>query len=196
MAFSIRTSTKHAVSLLAEHPFLVHAAALRRVPGTTRSELRLGVIDDLGSVGVAVPEGAPVEADVTLASYPGGIMVTGTVSAPWVGECRRCGGMVSGAVAASVRERYVPAAAMSDDPDSPDADAYPLRDDLLDLEPLARDAVLLDLPLAPLCSEDCQGLCVQCGSNLNLGTCGCQPLADPRWSALDQLGDGEGDSLA
>jgi uncharacterized protein len=172
-------------------PFLVHAAALRKVAGTTRHEERRGVIEGLGTVSVVVPEGAEIDAVVDLSSYPGGIMATGTVSAPWQGECRRCGGVVTGAVQATVRERYVPVGAGSP-PADPDTDDYLLTDDLLDLEPLARDAVLLGLPLAPLCSEDCQGLCPQCGTNLNLETCACEAPVDPRWGALSELRDIEG----
>jgi uncharacterized protein len=142
------------------------------------------VIGDLAAVGVSVPVGAPTCADVELASFVGGIDVVGTVSAPWRGECRRCGGLVTGEVAARVRERYTPAGGTD-----ADEDAYPLTGDQLDLEPLARDAVLLGLPLAPLCGEGCLGLCPQCGANWNEGPCGCPPVADPRWSALDALRD-------
>ena len=143
----------------ARRPFIVQVAALRKQAGSVRHEVRQGGIEGLSAVGVSVPDGAPVVCDLTLASYPGGIMVTGTVGAPWVGECRRCGGPVSGRVDAAVRERYAPR------PDwTEDEDAYLLAGDELDLEPLARDAVMLDLPLAPLCSPDCLGLCPRCGA--------------------------------
>jgi len=175
----------------ATRPFVVQAGALRKVAGTTRHEQRRGVIDGLATVSVVVPEGAEIAADVTLSSYPGGIMATGTVSAPWRGECRRCGGEVTGAVAAEVRERYVPTQGGAELPDL-EGDAYPLTDDLVDLEPLARDAVLLELPLAPLCSEDCRGLCPTCGANRNLEACACEAPTDPRWAALDGLRDIEG----
>ena len=72
-----------------------------------------------------------------------------------------------------------------------DDEAYPLAGDELDLEPLARDAVLLELPLAPLCTEDCQGLCPTCGANRNTESCDCAPPADPRWAALDVLRDAD-----
>jgi len=175
----------------ARRPFLVPVAALRKRSGGTRHEVRQGVIDGLGAVAVAVPAGSPVVADLTLSSYPGGVMAVGVVSAPWIGECRRCGGPVEGTVAAAVREHYAPTEAARQD-----EDAYPLDGDELDLEPLARDAVLLDLPLAPLCSEGCLGLCPQCGANRNLVVCACVTSGDPRWSALDGLrrrdpGDGD-----
>jgi uncharacterized protein len=163
-------------------PFSVQVASLRKEIGATRREERSGVISGLSAVGVSVPEDQPVRAEVMLASDPGGITVTGTVRASWVGECRRCGGPVVGTVEPRVRERYVPVGRTADD-----EDAYPLEGDELDLEPLVRDAVLLDLPLAPLCSADCLGLCPRCGTTWNLGPCSCPPVADPRWSALDAL---------
>ena len=165
-------------------PFQVQVAALRKQNGGTREEHREGVIPDLGAVSVVVPEGEPVALDLTLASYAGGIMVTGTVSAPWQGECRRCGGPVEGRVVAEVLERYAPVGASDRD-----EEAYPLTGDELDLEPLARDAILLELPLAPLCTEDCKGLCPTCGANRNTESCDCSPPADPRWAALDILRD-------
>jgi uncharacterized protein len=122
--------------------------------------------------------------DLTLTSYPGGITAEGTVTAPWVGECRRCGGPAEGMVVSEVKERYAAAGGTEGD-----EEAYPLTGDELDLEPLARDAVLLELPLAPLCRPDCQGLCPSCGTNWNDGPCDCQPPGDPRWAALDSLRD-------
>lgn len=164
--------------------FRVQVAALRKAAGITRHEVRQGVIDDLASISVSVPEGQPVTTDLTLCSYPGGITATGTVSAPWVGECRRCGGPARGVVVADVHERFAPGGGSARD-----EDAYPLDGDELDLEPLARDAVLLDLPLAPLCMPDCLGLCPQCGTNWNVAPCACRPAGDPRWAALDVLRD-------
>jgi uncharacterized protein len=66
-------------------------------------------------------------------------------------------------------------------------ETYRLVDDQLDLEPLVRDAVLLELPQAPLCRADCRGLCATCGANRNLEPCACRPPGDPRWAVLDVL---------
>ncbi|HVC67019.1 MAG TPA: DUF177 domain-containing protein [Acidimicrobiales bacterium] len=165
-------------------PFLVQVAALRKQNGATRVEHREGLIPGLGAVSVVVPDDEPVVLDVTLASYPGGITVDGTVTAGWHGECRRCGGPVAGRMSARVRERFAPRGGTDRD-----EEAYPLEGDELDLEPLARDAVLLELPLAPLCADDCAGLCPTCGANRNTETCGCAPVGDPRWAALDALRD-------
>jgi uncharacterized protein len=170
----------------ARRPFHVQVAALRKQAGATRHEHREALIPGLGAVSVVVPDDEPVVLDVTLSSYPGGITASGVVAAPWSGECRRCGGPVGGTVRAEVRERFAPTGGTDRDDD-----AYPLTGDELDLEPLARDAVLLELPLAPLCREDCAGLCPTCGANRNTETCDCAPAADPRWAALDALRDGD-----
>ena len=60
-------------------------------------------------------------------------------------------------------------------------------DGVLDLEDTVRTDVLLELPGKVLCSEDCKGLCCQCGKNLNEGPCQCKPEPDPRFAALKQL---------
>jgi uncharacterized protein len=57
--------------------------------------------------------------------------------------------------------------------------------DAIDLDELVREQILLALPTRHLCREDCQGLCPDCGADLNAGHCGCQQTeTDPRWAAL------------
>jgi uncharacterized protein len=171
-------------------PFVVHVARLRRgsasLHETRRGEVALaGPLQEEGidpgrSV---VPAGAQAEVDVTLVPFEGGIDVEGTVTAPWVGTCRRCAVSVSGTLRVPVRERYAdePLAASSDD------DLYPISDDTMDLGPLVRDALVLELPMAPLCRPDCAGLCPVCGADRNAGDCGCVVPRDPRWANLDVL---------
>ncbi|MEI6710017.1 MAG: DUF177 domain-containing protein, partial [Actinomycetota bacterium] len=64
---------------------------------------------------------------------------------------------------------------------------YPIDQDFIDLAPMVHDAVFLDLPLAPLCSSNCKGLCPYCGIDRNEATCECQGDTDPRWATLDTL---------
>ncbi len=155
---------------------------LRRSVGTRRAERRQGQLPGLRVTSSRVPEGAEVAVDLVLEAVPGGVIARGTVGAPWAGECRRCLGEAGGVVTAEVVELF------EDDHDP--EHTYPLEPDRLDLEPLARDAVLLELPLAPLCDEDCRGLCPMCGIDRNQGDCRCRPeVSDPRWAALDALSD-------
>ena len=63
--------------------------------------------------------------------------------------------------------------------------------DAVDLDDLVREQILLALPSRYLCREDCQGLCQNCGADLNAGACSCgQTEADPRWAALAALKKG------
>jgi len=166
-----------------KRPWIVHVGPLLRAPGSRRDE---GVRAPLpGAAGSAseVAEGEDVAADLVLESLRGGALVAaGTIDAPWAGECVRCLGLARGRLHVAVRELF--------DPDSDNEETYPLDGDQVDLEPLVRDAVLLELPLAPLCADDCQGLCPVCGVNRNQTSCTCAAEArDPRWAALDELKD-------
>ena len=161
-------------------PFVVNVAVLRRNHGTTRRERVEAPLADLGVTGSSVPGDEAVVVDVALDSVPGAVVAHGRVAAPWVGECRRCLGPVRGGLDVEVREVFEEA--------SDALETYPLRGDYVDLEPMARDAVLLELPPAPLCSEQCEGLCPTCGANRNEGDCGCpSAVVDQRWAALDAL---------
>ncbi len=167
-------------------PFLVHVARLRRETGTRWREVRTGTLDPAVTAERAseaesrVPAGAAAEIECTLESFLGGVQVTGTVRAPWEGQCRRCTAPVGGELVVPVAERFL---------DEPDDEAYGTADggDTLDLEPLVTDALLLELPLAPLCRQDCAGLCTWCGNDRNTDPCDCVAPVDPRWSTLDVL---------
>lgn len=153
---------------------------LRRRDGNTKRVQVEGLLPGLSVTGTVVADDGPVAVDVVLEAVPLAVIAHGEVSAPWLGECRRCLQPVTGQVHVEVREVFE---------ETPDPEqTYPLTGDQVDLEPLARDAVLLELPLAPLCTEDCLGLCPQCGANRNEGDCGCvSDASDPRWAALDAL---------
>lgn len=153
---------------MAHRPFQVNVGQVRRTPGTRLHEDRSGPIEGLETTEARVPAGADVtvSADIEFSSGTS-VMVHATVTAPWEGDCRRCLELATGTVAADVRELFEE----NHDPES----SYRLHGDQLDLEPLARDAVLLELPVAPLCAADCRGLCATCGANLNNGACRCAP---------------------
>ena len=167
-------------------PFLVPVAALRRdIPSTSKVALR-APFDAAGEflprpAGEGdVPPGAEVDVSVSISSFSGGLSVRGTVHCPWVGRCRRCSNEVTGLLDVSVDERYV-------EDRRGDDEAYSYDGDTIDLAPLVHDAVFLELPLTPLCREDCRGLCVQCGIDLNDAACECQAPVDPRWAKLSEL---------
>lgn len=160
--------------------FVVDVAALLREPGSRRRITASGRLLGLEVSGSKVHNDDEVTVDALLESVSEGILVTATVTAPWHGGCSRCLEPASGTVLSEVCELY------SDDGAE---EAYPLTSDQLDLAPLVRDACILELPLAPLCSAQCLGLCPLCGVNRNTEACTCVVATDSRWAALQALID-------
>jgi len=73
--------------------------------------------------------------------------------------------------------------------DEDDLGVLVLDEPKLDTRPLVEEQVQLEVPMSPVCSPDCAGLCPHCGADLNAGPCGCQKEVDPRWAALAGLVD-------
>jgi len=135
---------------------------------------------DLGGELIGVPAGAEIDLHLRLESVVEGVLVSGTATAPLSGECGRCLEPVRDTLAVDLQELFAYA-----DSDDQDEDVSRMEGDLLDLEPVLRDAVVLALPLTPLCREDCAGLCVDCGERLDdLPADHAHDAPDPRWAAL------------
>jgi uncharacterized protein len=165
--------------------FEVGVADLLHRPGTRRTESLTGPTAAMTVAATVVPDGATLTVEAKLEPVSNGILTTGWAQVGWSSECRRCEIPVTGTTRAEFREQFEPHAPTESDDE---LDTYPLVHDRVDLELVAREAILLDLPLAPLCREDCAGLCPTCGADLNEGACECVPaVADPRWAALDAL---------
>jgi uncharacterized protein len=158
---------------------------------------------------IGVPVGADVALEVRFEAVSEGVLATGTVTAPLAGECARCLAPLTSTVTAGFQELYLYADGRHDKHDKHDRhDKYDeheeqddeerhLHGDLLDLEPAFRDAVVLALPMSPLCREDCPGLCAECGAPLADAGPGHRhdEAADPRWAALKQLDDQATDQM-
>jgi len=142
--------------------------------------------EDFGVEMVGVPEGAELELDLRFESVLEGVLVTGTAWVPLVGECGRCLDPIASTFEADFQELFVYPDTRSGG--NAEDDELRLEDDLIDLEPVLRDAVLLALPLSPLCRDDCPGLCPDCGVRLaDAGPDHHHDAADPRWAALQGL---------
>jgi uncharacterized protein len=138
-------------------------------PGDARSETRtVPAPPDLGAGMISVPEGSDLRLDVQLEGVSEGVLVTATVTAPLAGECARCLDPFSSAVTARFRELFArqDGGRYREGEGDDEEDGYLLRGDLLDLEAALRDALVLELPLSPLCAPDCPGLCSECGIRL------------------------------
>ena len=161
-------------------PLVVPVTELVRHPGSRKHVTAITDAEGLALPDARVPDGSPVTVDVELDALSDGIVVHGTVTAAWVGECRRCLGPARGEAQARVEEIYQVRPTTDE--------AFTFDGDAIDLGPLVRENLLVELPLAPLCRADCAGLCPACGLDRNAGPCSCDAApTDPRWGVLDAL---------
>ncbi|MEU1875487.1 uncharacterized protein RKD37_003095 [Streptomyces ambofaciens] len=191
-------------------PLVFDTHELGRRPGALQRLTRtVDAPKDFGLQGViGVPEGAPVELDLRLESVMEGVLVTGTARARAAGECVRCLEPLEQQLEADFQELFSypdaddrgrPVAEPGDDAED-DEDRFFVEDGLIGLEPVLRDAVVLALPMQPVCQEDCQGLCSECGVRLSDDPDHHHDAVDIRWAALQglagSLGDGEKDEMS
>ncbi|HEY9314010.1 DUF177 domain-containing protein [Williamsia sp.] len=133
---------------------------------------------------IAIPAGSDVDLDLRLEAVSEGVLVTGCVSGETEGQCVRCLESVSGTASVYLTELFAYPDSATDA--TTDADEmHRIVDDKIDLEQAIIDAVGLDLPNTPLCSENCQGLCPECGVRLAVAEAGHHhDKIDPRWAGL------------
>jgi DUF177 domain-containing protein len=152
----------------------IDVADLLTHPAARRALHLAATVDSLSGSAAGVPDDEPVVLDLVLERVPDGVVARGTVRAVWRGACSVCLLDLEHTLAPEVSELF--------EPDPLEADTYPLEGHELDLEQLVRDAVMLELPLAPTCET------------AGLGPCAPDriperepPPPDPRWSALSEL---------
>lgn len=115
--------------------------------------------------------------------------------------CNRCLGPVEMSVSEEFSLTFLPQADCAEADkrgvDADDDDEVELDNDdidvgmhdgsTVDISEILRDHIVLSVPYAPLCSDECKGLCAHCGADLNQSQCECEPVADSRWAALENL---------
>ena len=148
--------------------------------------------EDVGQEGDAYRIVAPVHLDFDLHKDKEKFRLVGTARTELELPCSRCLEPFRMPVDASFDLRYLPATEMAAEEErevqEEDLETSYYRDDQIDLNELLREQFYLALPMKPLCREDCKGLCAQCGTNLNTGTCACAARwEDPRLAPLKGL---------
>jgi uncharacterized protein len=165
-------------------PTAVDITRLGRRPGamvtlrdTVPSPSRIGL--DM----IAIQQGAPLELDLRVESVSEGVLVTGTVAGPTVGECSRCLTAVNGRVQVALTELFAYPDSATEATTEEDEVGH-VVDATIDLEQSIIDAVGLELPFAPVCTPDCPGLCPECGVALANDPGHHHDRIDPRWAKL------------
>lgn len=131
-----------------------------------------------------------VDVDLTLSRSEDSVFVNGTIKFTHKLQCSRCLKEILKTQTEKIEVHYAPFPILDKEIELTEEDVNTIfyRGNLLDLDQPIRDAIILSIPIKPLCKPDCKGLCPRCGKDLNEGKCDCAEKAiDPRWKALEKL---------
>jgi uncharacterized metal-binding protein YceD (DUF177 family) len=167
------------------NPWRLDLRELGRRPGSMQViERTLPALADWRVELIGVPVGGDVHLRLRLESVMEGVLVTGDLDVPVIGSCARCLEPLEDTLHLDVQELYAYEGSTTEATSEED-EVRSVEGDFLDLAPLVRDTVVLNLPLAPLCTEDCAGLCVDCGGRLDdLPADHHHEIVDARWAGL------------
>lgn len=162
-------------------PLNINIASIRGNTGATQDLHVSAQLEDLVTSAASVSAQDSINFDgVAQASEGKVIVVRGHMRAPWSGQCRRCLMAAKGSLDVDVKEIF--------EASPTEGETYAISGDYIDLQSMLRETIMVNLPLAPLCNQDCAGLCSICGANKNENDCNCsRNEIDPRWSGLDAL---------
>jgi uncharacterized protein len=151
-------------------------------PGASKVEQVSGTVEDLETELASLAQDAPIRGELVLESLVEGILASGRLEGAFELRCARCLREFEQGFTVELHEFFVPFP-------HEDSDEYPLDPEgFLEPDQMVRDVVGVELPFAPVCRQDCLGLCSRCGGDLNLGECTCEePRIDPRWEGLEVL---------
>lgn len=161
--------------------YLVSVIDLMHKPGQMR-EVSLDIItpEPMGGGIAVIPAGTALDLDARLESVHEGILVTGEVFVDADAECSRCLEPLTVPIEVDFQELFTYSVSSEDD--------HAVKDEEVNLDQVIRDAVVLNLPLHPLCQIDCLGLCVECGVKLSENPNHVHEApVDSRWIALQEL---------
>jgi uncharacterized protein len=166
------------------------AQLLKSTVGTKR---QYEIEEDISGIDIDLEVVQPLVGRIRLLRTTDGILVTGSLHTEVRVSCRRCLKSFDLPVDFALEEQFRPSIDVYTGAALPveDGEDVVTRTDLhhmLDITEVIRQDLLLAMPMSPLCSQDCRGLCARCGADLNTETCTCQEEeADPRLEVLRQL---------
>ena len=165
-----------------ESPFKVNLHELPRRAGEHKSySLNFPAPEAIGNPLLEIPAGEFLEISFEAESVADGVLISGSVRSHAKGECGRCLEKISEDIDQKFQELFFYESRIEENDD----DLFVMDGDFADIESPIRDAVVLAMPINPLCKADCKGLCSECGEKLELLEPGhMHEKIDPRWSGL------------
>ena len=169
----------------AQSPFRINLHELPRRAGEMREyDLNFPAPEPIGIPLLEIRRDEPIEIHFRAESVDDGVLITGEVQSLASGECGRCLAAIDQEIVQKFQELFLYESRASDKNEDDD-ELFLLDGDVADIETAIRDAVILSMPVNPICSEDCEGLCPQCGEKwAELPEDHGHEVVDPRWSGL------------
>ena len=168
-----------------QSPYRINLHELPRRAGEMREySLNFPAPEDVGIPLLKIPTGEEINLDFKAESVDDGVLITGIVRSHAEGECGRCLEQVEMEIDQRFQELFLYASRAWDNPEEDD-ELFFLDGDVADIEIPIRDAVILSMPINPICSQDCEGLCAECGEKWrDLPDDHAHEVTDPRWTGL------------
>jgi len=168
----------------AQSPFRVNLHELPRRAGEMRTyQLQFQLEEAIGTAMLAIRKGEGIEIEFKAEAVSDGVLISGNVKSSAKGECGRCLDEINWKVDEEFRELFLYESRKVDDEE--EDELFAMDGDIAEIETAIRDAVVLTMPINPLCKEDCKGLCSECGERWeNLAPDHTHEKTDPRWSGL------------
>lgn len=165
------------------HWLQIDVSNLAGKPGSTRELASSGPVEGFRSGLGWVEDGDAVHIRFLLSSASDGIEVTGQAWGRLHLSCSRCLVEYEQDFKLDIDEKFYFEPSLADQ-----TEGYEVRDQVVDLEPMLRDAIVLSIPMRPVHAEDCKGLCPVCGGDLNVSDCRhAERAVDARWAPLQSL---------
>lgn len=180
---------------MARSPFLFSTHDLPRRAGEMREyHLEITEHGGLGFEVLSIPKDEPISIDLKIESVSEGVLASAHIESVAIGECGRCLDPLNFDISEDFQELFEyekdkrHKAKDTSDEDSDELEVRQMDGDDIDLDGPIRDAIILNLPLNPLCKADCKGLCPDCGEKIeNLPPDHTHEKIDARWAALGDL---------
>ena len=170
---------------------IFNVAQLMKEPVGTGASVSADIHEEQVQLDESLKIIGPVNGHVRMRRVNQGLLIDGWVDLTLELECTRCLKKFEQPLHVQFEERFYPTVDVVTGtplPSIEEDEVFPINEHHeVDLTEAIRQAVLLAVPMVTLCKEDCAGLCPQCGHDLNLGPCHCEPEVDTRLSVLNTL---------
>mgnify|MGYP005843201669 CR=1 FL=1 len=151
----------------------IDVSLILKKPGASMSFDVTGVVEDLDVPGGATPSSGPFSVKGVATSIGSGVYVEANATGSVKLICSRCLSPFDLKMDLSCEAKFVPEAQAAAEARDEDVEVFALSDSRCDLDEMLRHEIVLNVPMKPLCREDCKGICPVCGKNLNEGDCDC-----------------------